>query len=64
MSDCVAATELASLIFTVKADVAAVGLSVPAMVDPLSVRPAGRDPDEILQALSGGVPPLTTNGCE
>jgi len=55
-SGCVADTPLASVIFTVKVDVVAVGASVPLMVDPFNARPEGSEPEEMLKALSGAVP--------
>ena len=61
---CTALTLFASLIFTVKVDVAAFAASGPLMVEPFSPRPEGSEPDEMLQALSGGVPPVTDNDCE
>ena len=63
-SGCVADTPLASVIFTVKADVAPVGASVPLMVDPFNDKPEGSDPAEMLKALSGAVPPVADSGSE
>jgi hypothetical protein len=53
---------LASVIFTVKVDVVAVGASVPLMVDPFNAKPEGSDPAEILKALRGDVPPVADSG--
>jgi hypothetical protein len=63
-SGCVADTPLASVIFTVKADAAAVGASVPLMVDPFNDKPEGSDPEEMLKGLSGDMPPVADSGWE
>ncbi len=61
-SGCVADTPLASVIFTVKLEVVAVGASVPLMIDPFSAKPEGSDPVEMLKGLSGNVPPAANSG--
>jgi hypothetical protein len=63
-SDSVADTPLASVIFTVKVDVVAVGASVPVMLDPANERLAGSEPEEMLKALNGCVPPVADSGWE
>ena len=63
-SGCVVDTPLASVIFTVKADVAAFGASGPLMVDPFNDKPEGSDPEEMLKALRGCVPPVADSGSE
>ena len=64
VSGCVADTPLASVIFTVKVDVVAVGASVPVMLDPPKERLAGSEPEEMPNALNGCVPPVADSGWE